>query len=223
MAYVFGAEDIISALGLTAADWEVQDSGNNAQKDYARTNDKLGAAVAASETAFNEREEKTITLKAKNPEGSAVSITLGGVGTGDVVVTQFSAKEVYNDNATLSVTAHKHLNVESGAVHLAAPVSQAVSLSLGFGISAVRLGGTLKDCQSSELSGSVEHTDKLSNKGKFLVGASHGLKFEATEEYVDGGTAITVPSPWKEDSQDKKTTNGDFYTRSVKAHAYSIS
>lgn len=227
MAYTFGAEDIIAALGLTATDWEIQDSGDNAQKDHAVTKSKVGAYVPASEVAHNERTDLTINLRCKVASGATADFTLGGAGTGvapdTVVLTAFTLRESYNDHATLQVTAHKHDDGETGAVHLATPLSQSVSLTgLGFGVSAVRLGGTLLDCQSAELSGSVEHKDRYSNQGNFLVGASTGLRFEATEEYVDSGS-VTVPSPWVEDSQDKKTVNEDFYTRSVKAHAYSLS
>jgi hypothetical protein len=233
MAYTFGAEDILSALGITAADWEVQDSGSDRQQDFAQTKDNEGNVVAASETAHNDRSEKSITLKVKAGTGAtALTFTLGGAGTGaegqKVVITQFSAKETYNDLATLSVTAHKHETAEDAAEHQATPVAEDVSLSLGFGVSdkgtdETYLGGTLMDCQSCELSGQVEHVDKFSNQGKFLVGASTGLRYECTEEYVDDGSEISVTSPWKQDSQAKKTTNGDFYTRTVKAHAYSLS
>ncbi|NQT92547.1 MAG: hypothetical protein HQ559_07290 [Lentisphaerae bacterium] len=223
MVYSFGAEDILAALGLTASTCEVQESGEDAQGDYADTKDNDGNVVAASETEHNLRTEKTITIKTKDPAAATpVTFTLGGVGTANVVITQFSVKKVYNDNATLSVTAHVHDDIEAGAVHLATPVSQAVSLDLGFGIDAVLLGGTLKECQSHELSSSIEHKDRLSNSGKFLVGASTGLRYECTEEYVDDGSEITVGAPWKQDSQAKKTVNQDFYTRTVKAHAYSL-
>ena len=37
MAYTFGAEDIMAALGVTAADWEVQESGSDRQQDWAQT------------------------------------------------------------------------------------------------------------------------------------------------------------------------------------------
>jgi hypothetical protein len=216
----------MAALGLTAADWEIQSAGSNAQKDHAVTKDKVGAYVPTSEVAHNARTDLTLELKCKNPAGATAAFTLGGAGTGiapdTVVVTAFSAKEVYNDNATLSLTAHKHDDGGVAAEHLATPASEAISLELGFGIGAVRLGGTLADCQSAELSGSVEHKDRYNNVGEFLVGASTGLKFEATEEYVDDGAAVTVPAPWVEDSQDVKSSNEDFCTRSVKAHAYSL-
>jgi len=227
MAKTFGAKDVMAALGLTATDWEIQSSGENAQKDNAVTKSRVGAYVAASEAAHNARTDITVELKSKVPAGATAAFTLGGAGTGTapatVVVTAFSAKETYNDLATLSLTAHKHDDGETGAVHQATPVAQAVSLSLGFGVLAVRLGGTLENCQSAELSGSVEHKDRYSNQGNFLVGSSTGLKFDVTEEYVDDGSALTIPSPWVEDSQDVKTANEDFYTRSVKAHAYSLS
>lgn len=228
MAYTFGAKDLMTALGLTAADWEIQGTTENAQADYAGTKSRVGDHVAAAETAHNERTDITVELKSKEPDGATAAFTLGGAGTGTapgtVVVTAFTAKETYNDNGTLSLTAHKHDDqTNENAAHLATPVSQAVSLSLGFGVGAVRLGGTLDDCQSAELTGSVEHLDKHGNQGKFLVGVSHGLKYEATEEYVDNGTAVTVTAPWKQDSQEVKTANEDLYTRSVKAHAYSLS
>jgi len=229
MAYTFGAEDIMAALGITAADWEVQDSGSDRQQDWAQTEDNDGNVVAASETAHNDRSEKSITLKAKAPAGGSVAFTLGGIGTSDVVITAFTAKETFNDNGTIQVTAHKHETSESGAAHAATPVSEAISLTLGFGVldkgtDETYLGGTLKDCQSCELSGSVgKHVDKFSNQGAFLVGASSGLRFECTEEYVDDGTGIAeLTSPWTQDSQAVKTGNGDFYTRTVKAHAYSL-
>jgi len=223
MAYTFGAADILAALGITAADFEVQESGNDEQQDFAVTKSKEGHNVASSEVAFNKREEKTINIKSKTEEPATVSFHLGGEGTDGVVITQFSVKQNYNDLGSLDVTAHKHLDTEENATHLPGPVDQEVEVELGFGISAVRLGGTLKDCQSAELSGSVEHTDKYSNKGKFLTGSSHGLRFEATEEYVDSGSAISVPAPWKQDSQQTRTGNSDMVARTVRAHAFSLS
>jgi len=223
MAYTFGAEDILAALGVTAADFEVQESGDDRAQDWAGTKSKLGLHLAAAAASHNDRSEKTVTIKAKDPESTTpLTLTLGGAGTGGVVVTQFSARQTYNDNASLTVTAHKHETTESGAAHAAAPLSVAISLTLGFGVSAVRLGGTLEDCQSAELSGSVEHKDRFSNKGKHLVGASSGLRYEATEEYVDSGSDITVPEGWFQDSQAKRTTNEDFYTRVVRAHCFEL-
>ena len=73
MAYTFGAEDILSTLGLTATDWEVQDSGDNEQQDWAQTKDKQGNVVAASEKEHNDRSEKTISLKVANPDGASVA------------------------------------------------------------------------------------------------------------------------------------------------------
>jgi hypothetical protein len=225
MAYVFGVADVLAALGITESDWEIQDYGDNRQSDHAVTKDKDGAYVAASEVAHNDRSDLTITLKAALDAGCVASFNLGGAGTGasepKVVITQFSCKEVFNDHAVLTVTAHRH-NDGSTRGHLAGPEEEAVELTVGFGISAVRLGGTLLDCQSSELSGSVEHTDRYTNVGAFLTGASHGLKYECTEEYVESGAAPTVASPWVKDSEDKKQGNGDFQTRTVKAHAYSL-
>lgn len=222
MAYSFGIDDVLAALGVTAADWELQDFSDSEQRDTATVKDRLGSYVADADVAHNERTERTCTLKCLLSAGATAAFTLGGEGTTGVVITQFSLKESFNDHATLSVTAHAHVNGEDGAAHLAAPVSQAVSLSAGFGVQATRLGGELLDCKSSELSGSVEHTDELSHRGRFLVGASHGLRFECTEEYLENAGSPTVPAPWKLDSEDVKQGE-QFKTRQVKAHAYSLS
>jgi len=226
MAYTFGVADMMAAIGLTAADWEIQDVSGNAQSDWAGTKTRLGGNIAAAETGHNARTDATVTLKCKNPAGSTAAFKLGGAGAGTapatVVITQFAAKQTYNDNGTLSLTYHWHRDGVTGAEHLATPTEVSVSLSLGFGVMAVRLGGTLQDCQSAELTGSVEHKDRYSNTGKFLVGCSTGLKYEATEEYVDNGTGVTVAAPWYEDSQEVKSSNEDFVTRTVKAHAYSL-
>lgn len=224
MAYTFGAKDILAILGLTAENWEVQESEDADLSDSAVVRDKIGTYIPASEVRYNKRTEKTLTIKAKTPDDTAeVSFKLGGKGTTNVVITQFNLKQSYNAHATLSVTAHVHSDVEAGAVHLDDTEVEINGLSVGFGALQNFLGGTDKDLQSVDLSGSVEHTDKLSNVGKFLVGASHGFKLECTQEYVDGGTAVTVASPWVQDEQRVKTSGGDspdFYTRTVKAHCY---
>ncbi len=222
MAYTFGAEDILAACGVTAADFEVQESAADETQESAVTPDNDGAFVAASEHQHNETTEKTFTLKAKNPDGATAAFTLGGAGTVGVVITRAVARQVNNDNATLQVTAHVH---GDGAAddHAAAPLAQAVTTpSLGFGVLAVQLGGTLADCQSSEITWQCEHIDKQNNQGDHLVGASTGLRVECQEEYVDGGSDITVPSPWKQDSQNKRTVNNDFYTRTVRAHKFAV-
>lgn len=224
MPYTFGANDILGALGITAADFAVQESANDSQSDSAVVKDKAGTFLPESEVQYNKRTERTITIKSKTPDaGVAVSFKLGGAGTTGVVVTSFNLKQSFNAHATLSFTAHKHDETESGATHLAATEVDISGIELGFGVLKNFLGGTAKDLQSVDLSGSVEHTDKLSNVGKFLVGASHGFKIECTQEYVDDGTPVTVALPWVQDSQSVKTTGGDspdFYTRSVKAHCY---
>ena len=219
MAKSFGASDILSALGIDADDWEIQDTGNDETNDTAVVKTKEGAYVAASDKAFNHRTEKTITLKPKDPDGVTASFTLGGAGTAGVVITQFNAKQVNNDYGTLSVTAHQH---DSDDEHLALPLAQAISITLGFGILENYLGGAIEDCQSVDLSGSCEHVDKLGNQGEFLVGASTGLRFECTEEYVDEGSNVSVPSGWFQDSQAVNSGNEDFVSRSIKAHAYAL-
>lgn len=237
MPYTFGAEDILNALGITAADFEVQESGSDDQVDTAVVRDRNGGYISTSEVSFNRRIDKTVTIKAKTPDlsGAAISFKIGGPGAGSsgqkIVITQFTLKQSYNSHATLSVTAHQHSDAEdSNSEHLAAQAGvnewQISGIKLGFGVLVNYLGGSLKDLQSVELTAQVDHVDKLSNRGKFLVGTSYGLKIECTQEYVDNGTPVTVNSPWILDAQSVRSSGGDspdFYTRTVKAHCYDAS
>jgi hypothetical protein len=226
MAYTFGAEEILTALGVTAEDFEVHESGNDEQSDSNVVTDNVGANIAASEVRHNIRNEKTVTLHAKNPDGATATFNLGGAGTSGVVITRAVARQVNNAEATLAVTAHAHDGAAEGD-HNASPLDQAVTTpSLGFGVLAIQFdgvsGGTLEDCQSSEITWEVEHVDKQNNLGNHLIGASTGLRVECSEEYVDSGSDITVPDPWKQDSQQKRTVNTDFYTRTVRAHKFAV-
>lgn len=221
MAYQFGVADVLSVLGITAADWEIQDYNDNAQKDSAVTRSSIGAHIASSEVQHNDRTDFSISLKAKNPAGSNISFKLGGVGTGGIVLTGFSARQVFNDNGSISIQGHKH-NDADGRSHLAVPAEVAVSLSLGFGVQTVYLNGTEIECQGSELSAQMEHVDKYTNEGAFLTGASTGLRVDCSENYVVSGSAPEPSSPWVLDSADTRSVNQDMKACSVRAHRFTI-
>lgn len=218
MAKTFGAEDILSVLGLSSSDFEVIDSDNDFQQDSAAVRNNIGAWIPGSEKVFNGRNEKTLTLQANDPDGATIAFTLGGIGTTNVVITRAVARQEFNRHATIRFTAHIH---DGANAHLAAPAEVDVtSVSLGFGVLAVQLGGTLADAQSSEIIWMMDHRDRQGNQGQFLVGASYGLRIDCVEEYVDDGSTITVPSGWTQDGQRKSTRQDDFYTRIVRAHRF---
>lgn len=221
MAYQWGASDIRAALGLSASNWEVQDSGDSESGSNAVVRNNQGAYIAATDKRYDVKAEKTITLKCKSANAGGATFTLGGPGTDGVVLTQVTVRQVHNDFATITATAHSH---EEGAGHIdGANLKQTISISsLGFGVLSNKLGGTLADCQSAEWTFSIEHVEVLDNQGDHSTGASFGFKVEATEEYV----ADTAPNPsgnWKLDGWDIKTSNTGYNTCSVKAHAYSWS
>ena len=217
MAKTFGVQDALAALGITTTYFEIQDYNPDLQADIAEVKTRLGARVAAAEKAYNERTEYALTLKAKDPDGQTLVLTLGGTGTAGLVLTRAVVRQVNTDYATVQLTGHLHSGANAATGHLAAPLSQEITTpSLGFGVIAVQLGGTLADCQSSELTYSVEHTDMPNNAGAFLVGASHGLLIEGTEEYVDDGSPITIASPFTQLSQATREGNTGLVSRIIR-------
>lgn len=214
MAKLFGAEDILSVLGITGA-CAVQESGNDTQTEHASIDDEGGNVIPDTIQEMDEKDEMTISIKADASLG-AVSFVMGGAGTSDVVITQASVGYVNNDYPTLTVTAHKH----AAGTHLASssdPANNwAITIPLAFGIQKVHLGGTLADCQKCDVSLSCEHVDKQDNEGDHLIGNSFGFKAECTEEYISD-TKPTIPTGWNGSSNAKKSQNKDFYAITARA------
>jgi hypothetical protein len=223
MSYAFGATDILATLGVTAADFEIQESnpGSN-EKDIATVMSKLGAYVSGGTAQYNERDSYGVTLKAKK-ESSVTSptIALGGAGTDDLVLVRFSLRQVFNDFAVIKVDGHKHTG---DATHTTSPASVSVpSMTIGFGVlDKVCLDALQDDIQSIEWTIEGQHVDKLTRLGVFMVGATHGFKQTCQVELVDNGASPTLATGWLRDAADVITRNTDFGTRTIRASKYTI-
>jgi hypothetical protein len=214
MSHIFGAEDILSALGITGS-CSVQESGNDTQTEHASVEDKGGNVIGDTIQEMNEKDEMSISIKADASIGN-VTFSLGGIGTDGVVITQADVGYVNNDYPTLRVTAHKH-PVGSHLANNSDPANNwDVTIPLTFGIQKVHLGGTLADCQKCDVSLSCEHVDKQNNEGDHLTGNSYGFRAECTEEYITD-TKPTIPAGWNGSSNAKQSQNKDFYAVTARA------
>jgi hypothetical protein len=229
MAYLFGVADVLAAIGVTAADFEIQSYDPQTSSDESLVKTRLGAISAGTIKHTNFRTEGTLTLKAKNPDGATATFNIGGVGTGaeepKIIILGANARQVFNDSATLSVRFHFHPGTANA--HLATPAAVAITTpTLGFGI----LDGVFLDdvgegeaaapadnLQSVDWSVDAEHVDKQTRLNAFLVGATTGVKQTASAEYVDDGTALTVATGWVESGGGNPENNADMKMKSVSA------
>jgi hypothetical protein len=229
MAYQFGVADVLAAIGVTAADFDIQSFDPQTGSDEAMVKTRLGAISAGTIKHTNFKQDATLVLKAKNPDGATATFNLGGVGTGvaepKIIITGADAKQIFNDYGTLTVRCHSHPGTANA--HLAAPALVAITTPLlGFGI----LDGVFLDnvgegeaaapadnLQSVDWTVESEHIDRQTRRNAFLVGATTGAKETASAEYVDDGTALTVSEGWVEAGGGNPENNADMKMKTVRA------
>lgn len=219
MANTFGAKDILSTLGITATNWEIQSSSETTEHDGPEcTRDNVGAYVADSAVGeFNDRTLYSVTLRCAVTTGGSVSFSLGG--TGAAIVTDFSLKQTNTSHAEITIN-----GVGREAAFTTAETAFSVSLTgLGFGVLVNYSTGTLAECQSVDLSGAIETHDAQKNNGEWLASAASGVTFDVTETYITD-SAPNFASPWFLQSvSDPESSNTGFYTCTIKGRAYSLS
>lgn len=221
MAYTFGVSDFITALGLSLSDWEPQ--SYNPVSTY-----KSGLAVGnrgevLAETLFDQVTNYQLNLVAKADAISGDSIILGHgytiVAAGLFFPTQVVLAQPGTDMATLAITGHAHPGVTG--TH----VSNEFTITLpdaGFGLQGLPAsisGGSLADFMSFTHTASVQHTDKTTRAGAFLIGASYQCKIEQTMQMVDQAASISAASGWKFPSDGTNEAIA-YKTRSITLHKY---
>jgi len=224
MAYTFGADDILAALGLTAG-LAVQESGGNKTTQNAVVVDANGNEITATNQAFDVKTEKTITFKASGTVTAiAAGVKLGGAGTSGVVLTTLSVSRVHNDHPTVSCTAHSHTG--DAADHLTGVSNQnewtLPEIDLSFGVPTPLADSVDDDCQSQTVAYAVQHRDRLNKTGSHLIGNSFGLRKDVTEEYVYSGSDPATPTGYIEDSVAPRSPNTDFKTATIAFHSFAV-
>lgn len=219
MAHVFGATDLWAALGITGgntADFEIQETTIDEQSSDAVTRTKVGEYVAASHKQFDIRTERTFLVQASTIDGSTLTFNLGGAGTSGVVITRAEVRQTNNGHAQMTLTAHDH----DGTTTHAGTEYEYTTPSMGFGVLAVKLNGTLADAQSARETVEVGHVDRLNNAGAHLVGRSFGVMFDYEEVYLSQGTAPSPSASFKSPLVRTRAPNTDFNEYTVTAKSY---
>jgi hypothetical protein len=223
MPHIFGATDLFSALGITDTNkqyFEIQESSLGAESDEAVVRTREGIYVPASHVQHNKRSVRTFVITANDPDGQTLTIPMGGAGTTGVVVTTAAIRTTGTSHAQITVTAHVH---DGSTNHLADTPTSFITPALGFGVLEALLGGTLADCQSSDITASIQHVDRTNNVGNHLVGASRGFMVEVSETYLSQGTP---PAPdandWLSPLVSQRQVNVDFQEYIVTAKRYAV-
>jgi hypothetical protein len=213
-------------MGITAADWEVIEGNpgsNSKQTGIART--RLGGYSADTAIQHGEVNAYAVTLAPTDAATNTFpTIALGGAGTAGLVLVRFTARQVFNGPASITVEGHLHAGDNAAAGHAATPAAVTVpALVLGSGIlAAVCLSALQADMQSVDLTIDSEHYDKWGREGEFLCGATTGFKQTCVVELVDDGADPTLATGWLRDSRDIITKNNDFYMRTIRASKYTV-
>ena len=230
MTKTFGVDNVLAAMGLTGAS-AVQEYSSAQNIEFASVQDNYGNTIQDTVQAFNNKYEKTITVKMDGTaDGDAMTFNLGGAGTSNLVITSASIRYVTNDYPTITVTAHQHTgNANTHATAITSGDGQnqwtIADVPLTFGIPAVYLVGTgieLADCQSCELTFSCEHVDKLNNAGLFLTGTSYNARCECSEEYVSDSTGVTPTDTWNMTEFTTRQVNTDFRMYSARGYRHDV-
>jgi hypothetical protein len=212
MAYTFGASDILAAVGVTAADFEIKSVTPRTSTKKAVAKTRLNAFVASSVKQYDEQTEYDVVLEAKTEAGAAATFNIGGSGTGtgsDIVITRAQARMTADGYAQLTITCHSH---STTTTHEGTPAATAITTpSLGFGIIDMpAISGTLPDeLQSADWGVQIEHKDYTTRLGVHLTGHSSAIEYSFSVEMLDTGATPTLTAGWKvEDVTPGETSDG---------------
>lgn len=221
--YTFGAEDVLAAIGVTAADFEIKDVTPKTSKKHAVARTRLNAYVPGSVVQFDEQTEYQVTLEAKTIAGAAATFNLGGSGGGtgsNIVITSAKASMKSDGYATLVVTCHVHATTTT---HEATPAATAVTTPvLGFGIIAhPAISGTLPDeLQTADWGVECDHKDYTTRLGAHLTGATSGVKYSWSIEMLDTGTSPTLATGYKAEEESTPSTPDGLKMRRLSGFYY---
>lgn len=223
---IFGIDDVLTALGLATAlaNYEPQKADSTDGSSFAQRVGSLGDVL--EERAYNRRVEHNFSATIKAAITSSVTVKLGGLGyhasDPKFVLTRIQVAQVSQDFPDLSVTCHQHpAAVSPQNVHTAR--GKEITLpTLDWGITkALSLSDTTlsEDLVRVTWTATIQHKDRLSRVGEFLIGASYDLLEEEEIECFDGAT-VTMATGWHADPVRTGKTNEGFVTKVLKHHRH---
>lgn len=222
----FGIDDVLTALGLNnaLANYELQKADSTDGSSYAKRIGSLGDVL--EERAYNRHVEHNFSATIKAAITGDVKIRLGGKGYAAVdpkfVLTRIQVSQVSQDFPDLSVTCHQHPDSTSPQNVHTARGKEITLPKLDWGITNAL---SLSDSTLSEdlirvvWSATIQHKDRLSRSGEFLIGASYDLLEEEEIECYDGAT-VTMDAAWSSDPVRISKNNEGFVTKVLKHHRH---
>jgi hypothetical protein len=220
MAYSVGCADILSLLGVTAADFHIQKISRKNGGQSVVVQNRVGLFDPGTIVVLDEKTDYSIVLKAKAIAGAAATFNLGGIGTAGMVITGAQAQQDAMDYATLTVNAHLH---DTTTTHESSPAALAVTTPLlGLGVLDVPcISGALPDdLQKSSWSVESQHKDRVTRVGVHSTGYSTAYKFSNSFTMLDTGTKPTIDSDWTQEEDGDDQSNTDMKELTMSAVMY---
>jgi len=236
MAYTFGTEEILAALGITnPAFYAVQDDSYTENYDNAVVLSHTGNFLSASSKTFNRTDNRTITLKVIEVPPNDIMFgpcTLGGKGAGDsgIVLTKITVAMTNTDWPTITVEAHAHGTDPGDENHLDEGGVEIDAQPCYFGIADAfgsdylskdfNTSPALSSLQSFSYTYELTHIDKQNSEGEQLIGHSYGLVRRCEAEFISDGTAITMAANRNISNITTRKVNTDFHVSTVSYETY---
>lgn len=212
MAHTFiVGEDLFS---FADTNWELVKRKRSNQVSNAVAKGGDGEYMPDTEQSYDEKQEITLMYRAKVKTAALpVAISLGLACTSGYIPLSIKATTKNTGHAEIEITGHKHgANThEVNSVDISTPVD-------GWGATDFCSAEANEGCQSGSYSASIEHKDRLTKAGNFLVGRSQGCKVDVSGSYISD-TAPALNTDYTDDGSDIDEGD-DFWTASLKGHKY---
>lgn len=199
------------------SDWALVKRKLANQVSTAVAEDGAGEYLPDTEESYDEKQEITLTYRAKSKEDAlAVAISLGLACTSGYVPISIKVNTKGGSSpghAEVEITGHKH-GTDTHEVN-----SIDVSCSVdGWGATDFCSAVVDDGCQSGTWSATINHKDANTRKGDFLCGRSQGCKIDVSGQYISDA-APTLAADLTDDGSDTED-GGDFWTANLKGHKY---
>lgn len=222
MASEFGIDDILTALALNTAlsDYEVQNHNEDDNQKWAERTNRTGDVLEEQE--YDNRKDFSFDLIINSVPVTGTQLILGGVGYGaaepKLVLTQLRVTQVADGFPILGVTGHLHVGTSNS--HTA----QAYTITLpdlDEGVNDVfSLSGVIsEDITRVELTASVQHLDRMTRQGAFLIGRSYKCRLDEAVTYFQNASVASATGWNRDGSPITKVVDG-YVVNQIRHHKF---
>ena len=196
------------------ASWELVKRKRGNAIDNAVATGGDGEYMPDTEQSYNERQEITLTYRAKTKDaGLDVDISLGLACASGYVPTAIKVNTKNTGHSEIEIVGHKH----GASAHEVNYIDISTSVD-GWGATDFCCSAANEGCQTGTFSATIGHKDSLGRQGSFLVGRSQACRVDVTGSYISDA-APALANDLTDDGSDIDEGD-DFWTASLKAHKY---